>query len=393
AISIEQFFKDYPQLYRFKDDFKKLTIFTDPPVYADLFGIDDLGALSKLQGPEYALIWLEEPAPIAEKVNAGLSEEVFKVALVRATRQKGAIGRLQVSMNPADEEHWTFKRFIEDPSIDEANPLITKAVFFIPPGENEEVSEVSRQAVKSAYKDDPAGYQRYVLGQFAPVYRGKKVTPQYNREIHLSKVPLEPARGLISFAFFDSWQWPSCVLGQITQTGRLIYLDTLRIAGGSDIQTLLDTQVVPLLESPRWRNKPFSWRVGGDFTMGTPDQSNILQSAARKVEAVFKNAIFEKGPPKWEMIRQHLPLVLTKRDYLNQPMIFLSSDNKLLNKGLSGAWHYPTDAQGKVRIRVPEKDEISHFCDAWANSVCVLLPSKLSFITKKRQDQAAIKAR
>ncbi|MEM4721784.1 MAG: hypothetical protein QXT73_06985 [Candidatus Methanomethylicaceae archaeon] len=54
----------------------------------DLFGIDDPASLSKLQGPEYALIWLEEPAPMADKANAGLSEEVFNAALVRATRQK-----------------------------------------------------------------------------------------------------------------------------------------------------------------------------------------------------------------------------------------------------------------------------------------------------------------
>ena len=43
-------------------------------------------------------------------------------------------------------------------------------------------------------------------------------------------------------------------------------------------------------------------------------------------------------------------------------------------KGLRGAWHYKTDNSGKPVNNVPEKDEISHICEAWANGVCVMLP-------------------
>lgn len=149
ARSIQDVFIDDPGYIRFRNDFRQLTIKSDPPVEADLFGIDDLGSLSKLQGPEYALIWLEEPAPMADKVNAGLKEEVFNAALVRAARQRGTIPRVQVSMNPADEEHWTYKRFIEAPDVDPELPLITKRVWFIKYGENRYVSEESRQAVRA----------------------------------------------------------------------------------------------------------------------------------------------------------------------------------------------------------------------------------------------------
>ena len=41
------------------------------PTVEDFFWIDDPASLSKLQGPQYAIIWLEEPAPIIEKQNAG----------------------------------------------------------------------------------------------------------------------------------------------------------------------------------------------------------------------------------------------------------------------------------------------------------------------------------
>lgn len=88
ARSIMEMFEETPFIYKFRNDYKQLTFFTHPRVDVDLFGIDDPASLSKLQGPEYALIWLEEPAPMADKANAGLSEEVFNAALVRATRQK-----------------------------------------------------------------------------------------------------------------------------------------------------------------------------------------------------------------------------------------------------------------------------------------------------------------
>ena len=381
--SIEEFFQSSPGAFRFSDGYKKLTIFLKDKnkkslnITADLFGIDDPAALSKLQGPEYALIWLNEPAPMSdsERLSAGLSEDVFNAALVRCARQKGTKARLQVDMNPADEDHWTYRRFIEEDEIDTENPLITKAVFRVPYGENIYAKEVARQAVRAAYKDDPASYERYVLGQFAKIYKGPAVTPTYNRTKHLCPSPVIPAPGLVSFAFFDSWSNPACVLGQITQYNRLIFLNTLRL-DGSDIETLIELQVIPLLESPLWKGKSKAWRIGGDPTMTNMDQSSRLVSAAKKVEKYF-GARFEKGPTEWRMIQNHILWALRQPDQRGEPMILLSADNKLLDKALKGGWHYHINAQGNKTSTTPVKDEASHFCDAWAAAVCVLMPSRV----------------
>ena len=397
--SIEEFFQSNSSAFRFWDGYKKLKIYLkdenkrDLSITADLFGIDDPAALGKLQGPEYALIWLNEPAPItdSERLSAGLSEDVFRAALVRCARQKGTLARLQVDMNPADEDHWTYRVFIEEDLIDPENPLITKAVFRIPYGENIHAKEVSRQAVRAAYKDDEASYARYVLGQFAKVYKGPAVTPTYNRSRHLCANPIIPSSGLVSFAFFDSWSNPSCVLGQITQYNRLIFLDTLRLEG-SDIETLLQTQVIPLLESPRWKGKAKAWKIGGDPTMKNMDQSNKLTSAARTVEKYF-GTYFDPGPTAWSMIQNHVQWALRQTDHRGEPMILLSADNKLLDKALAGGWHYHINAQGKRTSTLPVKDEVSHYCDSWAAAVCVLMPTKLSNINKKSHRAQAQKIR
>ena len=123
-----------------------------------------------------------------------------------------------------------------------------------------------------------------------------------------------------------------------------------------------------------------SWRIGGDCTMKQPDQSNIMQSASRVVEAAFPGCIFEPGPTKWEPMKRGFAYALN-HSIQGLPAVILSSDNRLLHKGLNGAWHYKTDNSGNVTrtaIVKPDKDEASHFCDAWANACCVLLPTALA---------------
>lgn len=399
--SIQEFFEKYPSLYRFKNEFKELTIFDGPNrIDVDLFGIDDPASLGKLQGSSaYSLIWLNEPAPIADKANAGLSEEVYNVAVIRALRRKGTPGRLLVDMNPADEEHWTYRRFIEEADIDPRFPLVQKQVWHVPYGENKELGQDARQAAMKMYENDASAYERYVLGKFAAIYRGEKVTPQYKQERHLCPSVLIPAKGLESFAFFDSWHTPACVLGQKTTTGRLIFIDTLRLEN-SDIRTLINTLVIPLIVSPKWKGKPSWWRIGGDFTMLQHDQSNRNESAAKVVEKSFRdflripNLFFEPGPSKWETMKRHIASALQGSDYRGEPLVLLSHDNKLLDKGLRGAWHFKTDNSGNIHKSVkPEKDIHSHACDAWGNAVSVMLPTAMARANLQAYRQAAAKSR
>lgn len=396
VISIQEFFEHCPQVLVPRNDWKKLTILIDPPIEADLFGIDDLASLGKLQGPEYAMIWLNEPAPMADskRVSAGLPEEVYNAALVRCARQRGTIPRLQIDMNPADEEHWTYRRLVEAPAVSPDNPLITKSVFFIPYGENKHLKEVARQAAKEAYKHDPAAYARYVEGKFAIVYQGLAVTPYYQPELHLASVMLEPAKGLPSFRLWDSWQNPCCILGQQTATGRIVIHNVLMIGGSSDIRTLISAQVEPLLNSPRWKDKARDWRDIGDRTMLIPDQSNISESAARVVENAF-GTIFEPGPSTWEHIKRDMDFVFQGGGLINgRPSVILCPVGaKLLDRALRGAWHYPTDISGNQKSRKPVKNDASHPGDAFANGCAVLRPAGREKVDKRAMRLIAERAK
>jgi len=385
--------------YKFKDDYKHLSIFSEPRVDIDLFGIDDLNAVSKLQGPEYAAIWLEEPAPIADADNAGLSEDVFNAALASCARQTGTIPRLQISMNPGNEDHWTHRRLLANLEknedgfflLDPLNPLITLAVFRMPIGENKNLSKLARQATAAAYQNDKQSYARYVKGEFAKVYRGKRVTPDYNKDgQHYSKNELIPANGLVGFRFWDSWQNPSCCLGQITHTGRLVFIDTCRVLE-SDIRTLIKTQVNPLLNSPKWKGRCKAWRDGGDFSMRQPDQSNIQESAMKVIEDTF-GTIFESGPQKWTFMRDGITRTLND-SIKGLPAIVVSKTNLLLHNALSGDWHYKVDKAGNVASDVPDKNPASHIGDAFANAVNVLLPGIIIKMNKQKWAETSRKVR
>ena len=395
--SIQEFFIEAPAAYRFKNEFKELTIFgRNYRIDVDLFGIDDPAALGKLQGSSaYSLIWLNEPAPIADKCNAGLSVDVYRVAVIRAVRHSATPGRLLVDMNPADEAHWTFHEFIEKPDVDPEFPLIEKQVWHVPYGENPYLKDESRQAARMMYANSPAEYARYVKGEFAVIYQGEKVTPYYKREIHLLPSAAEPVRGLESVRMWDSWGSPCCVLGQLTTIGRLIVYDVCIIQGNSDIRTLISTQVVSLLNSPRWKGKAKSWRDIGDFTMAMRDQSNVEESAKLVIQRAFKGR-FEAGPSTWKMVKQGMDAMFETHGLIQGlPSVQLDPVGaKLLDRALNGAWHYPVDNAGKRTREKPVKDAASHCGDAFANGCAVLRPSgRKADVRKLRENALKMKKR
>lgn len=324
----------------------------------DLVGIDSLNDLSKVgSGSEYSFIWLEEPAPIAERVNAGLAEEVFNIAVYRCTRQravKGVIPRLIISMNPADEEHWTYRRLILDPyelGKDPDFPDIWAEVFFTKYGENKALTDLQRQAVKAAYKSDKAGWQRFVEGKFAYQMWGEKVVPNYKDEIHLSKNTLAPITGETVYRGWDGWFNPSVVFAQF-QGSRFCVLDTIAMSN-SDTKTLIKSKVIPLINT-RYKHIK-SWDDIADPSMFTGDQSDKFKCPANDIRD-FLNGSPRPGVQLWEPRRLAIIESFNRLD----PIVQISPHDKVMQRVLGGGWHYKKDNTGKVTKDVPIQDQWSH---------------------------------
>ena len=371
------------------DGGKKVLIKSTPSVELDCFGIDDPGALSKLQGPQYACVWLEEPAPIIEKANAGLPKSVFDIALARAARQRETVPRVQVTQNPADDEHWT-ALLADDPrvyAVGEDGTEIIKEVFRIPKGENKHLKPVARAALVAAFKDDKAKYQRYVEGEEAAVYLGQAVTPGYDYRVQYAKniLPVFPGEGL---QFWDGWMHPSCILAQWRRvdssgTQQLVIHDVL-VKEDVGTAELIEDLVEPMLRSPKWKDKITKWRVIGDPSMKNRDQTSSRSSAAKYIEDYFDTK-FERGPVKWAVRREPLNRALRLRFNRGVPAILLSRSATRLHRAFKGAWSYKTDNNNRVIGDTPiQNSSAAHPGNAASYGIAVLFPYR----RKKQVDRA-----
>lgn len=357
------------------DDSKRLVIHSSPKVELFLFGAGDEGALSKFQSLIVSFIMLEEPAPVLEKNNAGLSRDVFDMAVARASRQTGTKMRVQITQNPADEEHWTEDLFWE-PEIFARDPdtgvCIRKQCFRIPYGDNKFLNPHTRAANRAAFQRDPGKFARYVEGRAAPIQRGVKVVPGYSAKAHFADRVLPVIPGAQGIRFWDGWHNPVCVIGQFLPPGRLWLHDVL-VGQGCGVDVLIDEMVTPMLAGEKYKGKIDQWRDIGDPTMATPDQSTRTKSAAKLIEKKLGTR-FEPGPSRWPQRINPLQAAMLTKCVNGEEKICVSSSAHAVHKALNGGWHWKKDNNGKPIGTTPVKDEYSHVGDALSHGVPLLLP-------------------
>ncbi len=361
----------------FKDNFKKLFIRCTPSVELDLFGIDDQASISKLQGPQYAIIWLEEPAPIYERANAGLPKEVFDIACARAARQQGTRPRVQITHNPADAGHWT-RELADAPEeyltveIDGQSVTVRKETFHIPKGENAYLTPMARAMLMAAFKDDPAKWARYIEGREADVLEGRSVMPGYDPAVHFSQRILPVYPGSECFRGWDGDMHPSCLTAQYNPHGQLVIHDVLT-GEGIGPKELVEEKLMLLMASKKYNVKIPGWRDIGDPSMRDPDRSTNTTTAARAIEDLLHTR-FEPGPTRWALRKDPTNYALKRRLNEGRPAIVLSASAFPLHQALKGGWHYKTDNSGNVVGTKPVKNAHSHVGDAFAYLISVLMP-------------------
>jgi hypothetical protein len=331
----------------------------------DCFGANELGDLTRLHGGEWNLIWLEEPAPTYATATAGIPEYVFNACVTRSQRGQGK-GRLQITMNPADEDHWTYDRLIQNPIMrPEYAPNMWTEILHAKPGSNPARTEQQRQASRAAYINDHGLWQRYIEGKFAPVQIGEAVTPEYDENIHRAKMPLKVIPGVRGLRFWDAGHNPTCIIGQINpMTGRLQIYDTI-VGENIGMIQLVSGVVRPLL-AQKYKNV-VEWSDSGDPALNTRDQSDINFSPAKVIESNLGTK-FLPGVKDWNTRTQAIKHILQ-----SMPMLLLCPTEQRLHKALRGGWHYAKTADGRIVRGEAVKDIHSHPADALSQGLPTLI--------------------
>ena len=346
-----------------------------PFVEFHFLGLEHQRHWNKFQGFECGGLWIEEPAPAAEE-SSGLQPEVYAMG-TSCLSQKDCGYFTQITMNPPDDEHWTYLAFWERrlDSLIAGDQWKMKAddinVWEIEPGENRHVTDEYRAQMRAAFMAIGRMdlMERMAGGKVVHVQQGEPVAPNFSARLHVAEIPLEPLPGIPLVLLWDFGLHPCCSITQITPLRRWHFLNTFQ-AENDGVENLIVKQVLPEMMQ---RMRGYEIRHIGDVAGRTPEQTNSERSAVQSVLALIPGA-WRDGPIAWDQRRNatHKALSLTSGGYATVQID--KNRNNALIKALRGRWRYHRDANRRVNRQIPIKDIHSHPGDCFAAGAGVLFP-------------------
>lgn len=373
-----------------QDEPESILILLDrqPCIQFDCFGVDSPQDLNRFQSYEASGgIWIEEPAPAAtnsETLSSGIAETVLAVAITSA---RGSLHpRLQITMNPPSADHWTAQLFHLDGYEEAENQELSmppeqvaarqslraqSAIYAIPPGENTALDqktpgyrEKNRLALLATGRTDLA--MRLVEGRVGYAAIGEAVTPDFGPH-HLQR-DLQISRNGLIFLAYDYGLMPAVIMAQLDPHGRLL-IPAAFVMENAGITQLIARHIRPWIAhtgASRWVH------IGGHEGVQR-EQSNSEETAVRTLIKELGGR-YIPGPVSWSARRDALREGLSR--YVGTvPWVRIDPQGAApLVRALSGAWHYPTDAMGRVSHDLPYKRGTPpSLGDAFAHLLAVLL--------------------
>ena len=348
-----------------------------PLVELHFFGLDQPQDANRLQGFEGAGAWIEEPAPAADMSSGVPEEALLAVTSLRQGSMEGVRPRVQITMNPPDETHWTVKYRDDEDTVEMMRAKGIEIAFIeIPAGENPGISAEYR-AKNRAVLEAMGRFDliaRLVEGRVGYVQIGIPVTPEFNPNLHVSTVSLPILRRVPILRSWDFGLNPTTVFWQITPLGRIHVFYSVRSDHQGCEQHIRDA-VIPWMAAKGIMKYDF-WDAGDPNGM-SPEARDSTVSAVTAIEEMLTAspgvpASFEPGPipipDRVGPIRYCLRRTTTK----GLTMVQIDPEAKAMIRALSGGWHRKKDASGITRDIV--KDEHSEHGDAWGYGMGLKFP-------------------
>lgn len=332
-------------------------------ISAYLFGMDELKDISRFQSLELGGIWFEEPAPAADDdIGGGIQEAAWIVAMSSLNYEVDK-PRAQITMNPPDEDHWTWQRFVEDNEDPDERVLLN-----IPRGENKHIPKWYRENIDKTLKSRPDLHRRLVQGLPGFIQKGRPVAAAFSEALHVSSVPLSPSKHTDLYLFWDFGHNPTAIGMQIGASGHFNFLFSCT-SDNMGTKQFIESVLEPYLN----RHIPPGlavWHIG-DPQGNERDKTDITKTPVQQIIDML-GGYWQNGPTKWEPRRRSVHDSLSQTLH-GAPLVQLDpTECRELKLALRGGWHYRELPGGKFAER-PEKDKHSHLGDAFSYGMAVLL--------------------
>lgn len=334
--------------------------------------LDRPADIKKLLGLELTMAWINEARELPYAVVEGVTQRLGRYPSKRSGAPIIFTG-LIMDTNPPDDDHWWYRLAeIERPKGYE---------FFRQPGALLKVVDKSGETI---YTPNPKaenidniqlGYEyylnmivgkssewikSYVLGQYATVYNGRPVYPEYNDEVHCAKEDIEPMRGMPLFLGWDFGLTPACAIFQISPTGQLRVIDEC-VSERSGIRRFIREVVRPKLNNEYAGMQIRAWGDPSGVTPGQAEEGVCFEVMAE--EGLSAEPASTQDPIKR---RESVAYYLMQYDSNGEPGLLLSPRCKTLRKGFNGAFQYERiQVANEERYRdKPKKNIYSHVHEA-----------------------------
>ena len=199
----------------------------------------------------------------------------------------------------------------------------------------------------------------YVNGNFGSISSDRAVFPEFNDQLHTSRIELGGYPGLPLYVGIDAGLTPSMVFAQVSATGQLRILDEL-IGENMGMVQFIDTLANPLIARKYPQYKIISIVDPACTQRAQSDESTVFKILKMKgfnPSTASTNAFY----PRREAVAHFLNRLVD-----GNPAFILSSTIIKLRKALNGDYKYQrVQASGEERYKdVPMKNMSSHCSDA-----------------------------
>lgn len=324
--------------------------------------------VKKVLSMELTMAWINEAREIPYAIVEAVSSRLARYPSKRDGAPITFTG-LIMDTNPPDDDHWWYNLAeVEKPS---------NHAFFRQPGAllktmdangmtlyvpNPRAENVGNQQLGYDYwlnlvpGKSEDWIRGYIMGEYATVYDGKPVYPEYNDHLHCATEDIEPMRGMPLMLGFDFGLTPACAIFQISPKGQIRVLDEV-VALDMGVRRFVTEVLRPKLNN---EYAGMSIRAWGD-PAGT--------QRAQSTEDTCMEILAEEGVPtepastqEYVKRRESVAKYLTTYDSDGEPAFLLSPRCRYLRKGFNGAYQYErVQVASEERYKdAPKKNIYSH---------------------------------